>query len=60
MQGGKTKQEVDELLRRLHVAEAGAAEVTKNNSDLEYRAEVGYGMLRGKCLTRLRVRVGLH
>ncbi len=42
MQGGKTKQEVDELLRRLHVSEAGAAEVTKNNSDLEYRAEVGY------------------
>jgi hypothetical protein len=37
--GAKPKAEVDELMRRLHVAEKGAAETAANTADLLYKAE---------------------
>ncbi|GFR41280.1 hypothetical protein Agub_g1955 [Astrephomene gubernaculifera] len=39
LMGAKTKEEVDEMARRMHAAEASAAEVQKNHSDLVYKAE---------------------
>jgi hypothetical protein len=38
--GSKTKDEVEEMVRRMHSAEMAAAEVQKNHSELAYKAEV--------------------
>ncbi|GIL43063.1 hypothetical protein Vafri_829 [Volvox africanus] len=52
--GAKTKDEVDEMVRRLHGAEAAAAEVQKSHSDLVYKAEEAER--RAEAATRDRMR----
>ncbi|GLI68958.1 hypothetical protein VaNZ11_013486 [Volvox africanus] len=52
--GAKTKDEVDEMVRRMHAAEAAAAEVQKSHSDLVYKAEEAER--RAEAATRDRLR----
>ncbi|GIL72907.1 hypothetical protein Vretifemale_3051 [Volvox reticuliferus] len=52
--GAKTKDEVDEMVRRMHAAEAAAGEVQKSHSDLVYKAEEAER--RAEAATRDRLR----
>jgi len=40
LMGAKTRAEVDEMVRRLEVAEAGASQKFNDHANLSYRAEV--------------------